>query len=255
MAQSTAILKKAGTMPSKIRGPLPIKVDATSNGEFRPVPLTKQVARANREAEGRIGEYAKRVGIGRRAFLQSLCGAAITLLTLNEAYAALGNIGGLFRVPKESAFETAAAAEALAGDEFIFDVQTHMVDPAGAWRSSAGKYWEQILASFPQASCGDNDPVDCFSSEQFIKHVFMDSDTELAVLSFVPELPENNPLSLEEANRVRVLVDRMEGAHRLFLHAMVVPNAGAEVAPLQLMKDAVDRYPVAALEVLHAMGS
>ena len=74
----------------------------------------------------------------------------------------------------------------------------------------------------------------------------MDSDTELAVLSFVPELPENNPLSLEEANRVRVLVDRMEGANRLFLHAMVVPNAGPEVAPLQLMKDAVDRYPIAA---------
>jgi len=71
-----------------------------------------------------------------------------------------------------------------------------MVDPAGAWRSSAGKYWESILASFPHGSCGANDPVDCFSAEQFIKHVFMDSDTDLAVLSFVPELPENNPLSL-----------------------------------------------------------
>jgi uncharacterized protein len=145
-----------------MRGPLPIKVDATSNGEFRPVPLPKHVARANSEAELRIGEHAKRVGLGRRAFLQSLCGAATTLLTLNEAFAALGNTGGLFRVLKESAFETAAAAEALAGDEFIFDVQTHMVDPAGAWRSSAGRYWEQILANFPQGSCGSDDPVDCF---------------------------------------------------------------------------------------------
>jgi len=188
-------------MVNDIRGPLPVKVDATSNGEFRPVPLTEHVARANREAELRIGEHAKRVGIGRRAFLQSLCGAATTLLTLNQAFAALGNTGGLFRVPKESAFETAAAAEVLAGDEFIFDVQTHMVDPAGAWRSSAGRYWEQILAKFPQGLCGRDDPVDCFSSEQFIKHVFMDSDTELAVLSFVPELPENNPLKLDEANR------------------------------------------------------
>ena len=126
-------------MADEIRGPLPVKVDATSNGEFRPVPLTEPVARANSEAELRIGDNAKRVGLGRRAFLQSLCGAATTLLTLNEAFAALGNTGGLFRMPEESAFETAAAAEALAGDEFIFDVQTHMVDPAGAWRSSAGK--------------------------------------------------------------------------------------------------------------------
>jgi hypothetical protein len=156
------------------------------------------MAQANREAERRISEHAHHVGLGRRAFLQSLCGAATTLLTLNDAFAAVSNTGGLFRMLKESAFDTAAAAEALAGDEFIFDVQTHMVDPAGAWRSSAGKYWEQILANFPQAKCGDNDPVDCFSAEKFIKHVFMDSDTELAVLSFVPELPEN-PLSLEEA--------------------------------------------------------
>ena len=126
-------------MANELRGPLPIKVDATSNGEFRPEPLTEHVTRANSEAELRIGEYAKRIGIERRAFLKSLCGAATTLLTLNEAFAALDNTGGLFRLPKEGVFETAAAAEALAGDEFIFDVQTHMVDPAGAWRSSAGR--------------------------------------------------------------------------------------------------------------------
>jgi hypothetical protein len=122
-----------------LRGPLPVKVDPTSNGEFRPVPLAEHVARANSEAELLIGDHAKRVGVGRRAFLQSLCGAATTFLTLNKAFAAVGNTGGLFDIPEESAFETAAAAETLAGDEFIFDVQTHMVDPTGAWRKSASK--------------------------------------------------------------------------------------------------------------------
>jgi predicted TIM-barrel fold metal-dependent hydrolase len=232
-------------MEDELRGPLPVKVDSTSNGEFRPVPLAEHVARANTEAEQQIGANAKRVGFGRRAFLQSLCGAATTFLTLNKAFAAFGNTGGVFRLPKESAFETAAAAEVLAGDEFIFDVQTHMVDPAGGWRRSAGKYWEQIFARDRQGSCGSEDPVDCFSSEKYIKDVFMDSDTDLAVLSFVPELPENNPLSLEEANRVRILVNQMEGAERLFLHAMVIPNA-PKIDPLKLMKDAVDRYPIAA---------
>jgi hypothetical protein len=149
--------QEARAMTNELRGPLPVKIDATSNGEFRPVPLTEDVARANREAELRIGEHAKHVGVGRRAFLQSLCGAATTLLTLNNAFAAVGNTGGFFRLPKESAFEPAAAKEALAGNEFILDVQTHMVDPAGAWRSNAGRYWEQILANFPQGSCGDDD--------------------------------------------------------------------------------------------------
>ena len=233
-------------MVNEVRGPLPIKIDSTSNGEFRPVPLTEHVARANSEAERRIGEHAKRVGLGRRAFLQSLCGAATTLLTLKDAFALVGNTGGVFSLPKESPFEPAAAADVLGGDEFIFDIQTHLVDPTGAWRSSAGKYWAQAFAGDPQGRCGEEDPVACFSADRYIKHVFMDSDTDVAVLSFVPELPENNPLSLEEADRVRVLINQMGGAERLFLHAMVIPNAGPDVAPLQLMKDAVDRYPIKA---------
>jgi hypothetical protein len=233
-------------MASSKPGSLPIKVDPTSNGEFRPIPLSADLNLANALAAERLTAHARRVGVERRTFLQSLCGAATTLLTLNQAFAARANTGGAFRLPDEAAFETAAAESVLAGDEFIFDVQTHMVDPAGKWRANAGRYWERILANFPQGSCGDADPVDCFSADQFIKHVFMDSDTDLAVLSFVPELPEHNPLSLEEAERVRVLVEQMEGAHRLFLHAMVVPNAGPEIAPLKLMEDALARYPIAA---------
>jgi uncharacterized protein len=225
---------------------LPVKIDSTSNGEFRPVPIPDDLAAANTLAAQRIEANAKRTATSRRGFLASLCGSATTLLTLNEAFAARGKMGGGFVLPREAAFETAAAAEVLAGDEFIFDVQTHMVDPAGKWRTNAGQYWEEVIVRFPQGSCGEADPVDCFSAEHFIKEVFLDSDTDLAVLSFVPELPENNPMSIEEGERTRLLVEQLEGAHRLFLHAMVVPNAGPEIAPLKLMEDAVARYPIAA---------
>ena len=61
---------------------LPIKVDPTSNGEFRPVPLTKTLAQANALARERIGTHAKCLGVGRRAFLETLCAAATTLGTL-----------------------------------------------------------------------------------------------------------------------------------------------------------------------------
>ena len=225
---------------------LPIKVDPTSNGEFRPVPLTEAVA-AGERARARADRRACRA-----PWRGPACLSAVPVRCRDDARNAQRGVRGAQAIPaaafgcrKEAAFESAAAAERLAGDEFIFDVQTHMVDPAGRWRANAGKYWEQILAHFPQGSCGERDPVDCFSAEQFIKHVFMDSDTDLAVLSFVPELPERNPLSLEEAERVRVLVERMEGAKRLFLHAMVVPNAPA-IDPLEFMEEAVARYPIKA---------
>ena len=33
-------------MVDEVRGPLPVKVNSTSNGEFRPVPVAEHVARA-----------------------------------------------------------------------------------------------------------------------------------------------------------------------------------------------------------------
>ena len=55
-------------MVDEVRGPLPVKVDATSNGEFRPVPVAEHVAQANAEAELQIGEHAK----ARRTWTQGI---------------------------------------------------------------------------------------------------------------------------------------------------------------------------------------
>jgi predicted TIM-barrel fold metal-dependent hydrolase len=231
---------------------LPIKIDATSNGEFRPVPLDTELRAARRLAADRIAANASRTGASRRRFLRGLCGAATTLLAYQEVFAATGRVGGGFALPRESAFEPDAAAETLTGKDFIFDVQTHMVDVNGAWRRRrGGKGWEGALASFPQGSCGETDPVACFSADRFVKEVFVDSDTQIAVLSFVPGLPEDNPLSAEEALRVRSLVERLKGSGRLLLHAPVVPNAPGEI---ERMETTARAYPVAAWKVYTQFG-
>ncbi len=233
---------------------LPIKLDATSNGEFAPVPVDADTRAAKRLAAERLGENARRLGVGRRQFLASLCGAATALLTLDAAFAARGQSGGRFALAPEAAFEPAAAAETLQGREFIFDVQTHLVNPVGAWRQRPNKrIWEQALASFPQGRCGDADPVACFSADRFIKEVFVDSDTHMAVLSFVPALPEDNPLSLEEAERTRQLVAALKGSDRLLLHGMVIPNA-PETQPLEAMARAAREWKIAAWKVYTQWG-
>ena len=73
---------------------LPIKLDATSNGEFVPVPLSPANLAANRLAHEAATRNARRLGLGRRAFLVSVCGAASTLLAFNAANAAAGRSGG-----------------------------------------------------------------------------------------------------------------------------------------------------------------
>jgi predicted TIM-barrel fold metal-dependent hydrolase len=231
---------------------LPIKIDSTSNGEFRPVPLGPELRFARRLAADRIADNARRTGASRRAFLAGLCGAASTLLAYQEVFAATARVGGAFVLPKEAAFEAAAATATLSGNDFIFDIQTHMVDVNGAWRHRReGKGWERAFASFPQGSCGEADPVACFTADRFIKEVFVDSDTQIAVLSFVPGLPQDNPLTVEEALRVRTLVERLKGSGRLLLHAPVVPNAPGEV---ERMATTARTYPVAAWKVYTQYG-
>jgi hypothetical protein len=64
---------------------LPIKLDATSNGEFEPVPLSPANRAANRLAHDMANRNAKRLAVSRRDFLISACGAASALLAFNAA--------------------------------------------------------------------------------------------------------------------------------------------------------------------------
>ena len=44
-----------------------------------------------------------------------------------------------------------------------------------------------------------------------MKDVFLDSDTDLMVLSFVPSRRDAEPVTIEAADAVRRIVDRLEG--------------------------------------------
>src|SRR5262245_20468996 len=111
---------------------LPIKVDSTSNGEFAPVRLDEVAAHARRQAREALEQSARRVGLPRRRYLVSLLGAAAALSSFDRAFAAAGKGGGRYEMPQEAPFELAAAESAIGGDEFIFDVQLHHVNPQGA---------------------------------------------------------------------------------------------------------------------------
>ena len=169
---------------------LPIKLDSASNGEFVPVPLSRTNHHANHLAQAEASANAKRLGLRRRDFLISACGAASTLLAFNSANAAAGKTGGFFEIEREAALEPQLAQARVGGKgEFIFDVQGHFVDPTGAWVKSAPA---NAFRWSPKASCslasrpGERRHLDCLGTDEFVKDVFMDSDTDMMVLSFVP---------------------------------------------------------------------
>jgi uncharacterized protein len=234
---------------------LPIKIDATSNGEFAPIPLSPRNRLGNRLAHAAAGDNARRVGLGRREFLKSSCGAASTLLAINAANAAAGVRGGFFDLSADAALDPQLAEAALAGREFIFDVQGHYVDPTGAWLDKVAP-GARPFAWTPKSECarGDGSGLDylaCLGPDEFIKDVFLDSDTDMMVLSFVPSAPDAEPVTIEAADKTRRIVEQLEGTQRLLLHGRVNPNQPGD---LDAMDALAERWNISAWKTYTQFG-
>ena len=81
------------------------------------------------------------------------------------------------------------------------------------------------------------------SAEVFVKDVFMDSDTDVMVLSFVPSTREAEPVTIQAADEVRRIVDKLQGTHRLLLHGRVNPNQPGD---LEGMDELAQKWGVSA---------
>ncbi|MCG5052009.1 MAG: amidohydrolase [Myxococcales bacterium] len=224
----------------------PITFRPCANDEFHPFPYTERDHRAEAMFQSLVDEKASRLGISRRAFAQSACGSAAALFVFNQVYGCSEH-GQTLRDPTTDAgydvspamMEDAAAAEdALAGDEFIFDVQVHAAASKPPWT--------------PDDLC-DGAPPGCISPVTFIKEIFIASDTDVACLSGVPSSRSADPLAIEARARIKEIVDRLSGGPRLVIHANVRPNLGE--AELDLMEEDARAFAVAAWKVYPSDGS
>jgi predicted TIM-barrel fold metal-dependent hydrolase len=227
---------------------LPIKLDAATNGEFAPIPLAPVHRRAQSLAREAASACARRLGVSRRAFLVSACGAAATLLSLNAAYAAGGRRGGFYELSPESALDLELARSTLDRDDFVFDVQGHFVNPTGAWTKTLppGTQPMKFFAGNKRCDAAGRPGLDylrCIGPDAFIKDVFLDSDTDLIVLSFVPSTRKGEPLTIEEAAATAAIVEKMQGTHRMLLHGRVNPNQAGDLDAMDML---AEKYRVAA---------
>jgi uncharacterized protein len=207
---------------------VPISFNPRANDEYEPPAPSAVEREALRRARTACDDNARRTGMSRRAFLRSVCGAATTLAILdacsNEARKAgpTSMPGGTFSIPPEATVDPDAATGAIGTrGEFIFDVQTHLLEGDG------------FGSGFPQADCGDED---CFSTEHWLDLVFAQSDTSLAVLSAIPVMGPDSPLSPAVMDTARRVVETSCRADRLILHGQVQPPVGRVEAMLAGME-------------------
>lgn len=230
---------KARPEPAMI-SPLPL--GSRSNGEYFHTQTEHE-----RRIEGVMlrdaAEQARRRGLDRREFLASTMGMASALAAINACRPEGGDDSGYDTDPPE--------CEPLEAPELIFDVQTHHVDPQGAWRETNPGYVD-LFAGLPQAACGP-DPLECFGGSQYVDLVFYDSDTSVALLSGIPaaacgsaaNLPScGEPLDNQQIAATRELVDALAGSSRSVTHGMVTPNVDLPRA-LDEMQQLVEELGVA----------
>lgn len=231
---------------------LPVEFGPCSNGEYDPEPsLPAVLLETIRRARQACDENARRLGMSRREFLLSICGAATTLAMLDactrEAHraspgASTSSPGGGYAIPPSATLEPEPAHTAIGGEEFVFDIQGHLLEYQLNPVLNGQDFWTR----FPQQNCGEKDPRVCYSIDHFLELMFLRSDTSMLVLSALPIYPRGSPLSAEIMDVTRRIVEGVCRDERVLLHAQALPNVGSPEAALEGMARTAERYPIVA---------
>jgi len=197
--------------------PLPTQV--VSNEEYLPLPQTPEQQRVAALLRETARRNARRLGVSRRDFLASSAGMASAFLALNTVF------GRFFEVDPVEALESAAADERKPSDQFIFDIQTHHVAaprqfPWLLGLRRIGRNWNRDLER-------DRGTMEDIYLENYIKEIFLDSDTTVAVISGIPSATDaGNILPPNKMAETRDIINRLATSQRLVAHGLVAPNKG-----------------------------
>jgi predicted TIM-barrel fold metal-dependent hydrolase len=215
----------------------PLPTCVVSNEEYAPLPRTRAQARVADILRETSRQHARALGTTRRQFLASGPGLAAALLAMNEVF------GAFFDVQPVEALEPAAFAEHSPGGQFVFDVQTHHVAaprqfPGFLELRRRARRWNPDLPA-------DRLDMQDLYLENFIKEVFLDSDTAVAVLSGIPSATDaDNVLPPALIAETRAVVNRLAASERVLTHGLVAPNKGA--ADLDAMRRQAEEFGVRA---------
>jgi hypothetical protein len=212
---------------------LPRFLTRCANDEFIPPPLNDVERRAARIAAEAGDAAVDRLNVRAEAYVESRRGIAAGLLAVNKA-----NNEDFFLVPDEAAFDSAAADDALGGDELIIDVQTHYIAEREACESSR----ELIRQMYPMygpdwwGGLGENQLLDF---AEYLRCVFTESETAVAVLSSPPGLSEERMLFNEEMAATRLLLERFGAEGRLLNHAVIHAGVDGEIGQMAEVEERI----------------
>ena len=232
---------------------LPVDVLPCSNGEFMPLPPTREQLQVMALAEQETERWRRRFGMSRRDFVRTAAAMAIGFWAIDAigptkfGHYAAASSDTTDACDLEYAGRHGLETLANLDGEFIFDVQSHHIDPDGIWRVTNPAIAAFFAAVWPQASAatghrpevrpdgsirgggaGEIDPLANLSRYHYLKELYLDSATNVCVLSAVPSAPDvTQPLPIAEAATTVHTVNQLAQSTRCVMHAFVMPNRGS----------------------------
>jgi predicted TIM-barrel fold metal-dependent hydrolase len=201
--------------------PIPSRI--ASNEEFVPPPQSAE----QKEYEDRLARISERAaarqGRSRRDFLRSGSGMAAALLALNQVF------GECYAVEAEEVDDPQAFEERWPKDQFVFDIQTHHVDVSRKWYDDSpnGRAIKGFFRMVRPEAKSDEHVMELLNRAHYVKEVFGDSDTIMAVISGVPSREwDKNPLPPDQMVATRKFVNDLAGSRRVLSHGLLRPNLG-----------------------------
>jgi predicted TIM-barrel fold metal-dependent hydrolase len=199
----------------------PVPTQPISNGEFFP----GHQSREQKQVEDLIREYgesiANRIGMGRRQFLKTAAGMAVAFLAMNEVYGAVFDVSSVEAGNPEMAAERAQKYS----QEFICDLHTHFLRDDTRLilfvklREFTGR------AGFNPELTKERQTLEHLKFGNYVKEMFLDSDTKVALLSGAPsDIPTDWFLTNEMKADARRKLNAFAGSRRLLTHAVFAPG-------------------------------
>jgi predicted TIM-barrel fold metal-dependent hydrolase len=210
-------------LDAQIEALSPIPTVISSNEEFIPPPQTPQQKEFEARLDDLSAKQAEALGVSRRDFLRSGAGMAAALLALNQVF------GECYEVSAEEVKDPKAFEEKRPKKQFVFDIQTHHVDISRKWYDTTkeGKAVRSFFTMLRPGAKSTDHALELLNRAHYVKELFGDSDTVMAVISGVPSREwDKNPLPPDQMVATREYVNKLSGSRRVLSHGLLRPNLG-----------------------------
>ena len=194
----------------------PVPTQIVSNEEFPPLPQTPDQKAVEQKVAELADKFAAKLGLSRRDFLKTSGGMVTGFLAMNAIH------GCAYDANEDEALDANAYLEGRPKNQFVFDAQTHHVKDSikgpTMFRTMTAK------AGLNPDLDGISPGPDTLHRANFVKEIFFDSDTVMAIMTgAVIGPPKAHALPVEDIVETREVVNKAAGSQRMLGHGLANP--------------------------------